>query len=127
MEVETEVSEARAAEILKRRSELAEEADKEAKALVAEEEGDEEEEVEVEEAKAEEYQACSICLSTESTGEIDESSTESITYVARDGSITFHHLWCKFVDQINEEDKLYFNEKYLVEDSGRRSCQNCNP
>ena len=80
-----------------------------------------------EEAEAAGFQACSICLSPEIIDEGEENQPTSDIYVAGEGSITFHYLWCHYVDQISEEDKVYFNEKYEAIDSGRRACQSCNP
>lgn len=50
-----------------------------------------------------------------------------ITYVASANSNVFHRPGCRYVNQIKEKNKIYFNSRDEAINAGYHPCEVCNP
>jgi hypothetical protein len=48
-------------------------------------------------------------------------------YIGNSRSYIFHHSWCRYVGQMSDSHKVYFDSRDEAIDAGYRPCKVCRP
>ena len=61
------------------------------------------------------------------TFKTEETEQPSVKYVGSINSDVYHYLWCSYVKNIKEENKIYFSSSQEARSAGYRPCKVCKP
>jgi len=61
------------------------------------------------------------------TREVPIKKEKAAKYIGNKKTKKFHNPWCSSVEQMNEENKVYFKSREEAMNAGYIPCKKCNP